>query len=89
MVPSPRRKTYKTKRPMPRRPLYFCAKPLMPLPQNIKSGKITPLAQCMHDQYKNEDPIKAYPDYCIHEKHYAKWEKGRDKPNWWTKEIAA
>ena len=65
------------------------SKPLMPLPQNVKSGKITPLAQCMPDQYKNDDPIKAYRDYCIHEKHYAKWEKGRDKPNWWTKEIAA
>ena len=24
-------------------------------------------------------------DYCINEKHYAKWEKGRDKPKWWVK----
>jgi hypothetical protein len=45
----------------------------------------TPIAQCMPDQYKNDDPIKAYRDYCIHEKHYAKWEKGRDKPKWWVK----
>jgi len=46
---------------------------------------ITTVAQAMPDQYKNDDPIKAYRDYCIHEKHYAKWEKGRDKPKWWVK----
>jgi hypothetical protein len=38
----------------------------------------------MPDQYKNNDPVKAYRDYCINEKTYAKWEKGRDKPEWWT-----
>ena len=54
-------------------------------PDNIlhKIG-MTPVAQCMPDQYKNDDPIKAYRDYCINEKHYAKWERGRDKPAWWT-----
>ena len=40
----------------------------------------------MPDQYKNASPIKAYRNYCIHEKHYAKWEKGRAKPKWWDKE---
>jgi len=56
-------------------------------PKNIKvdTAKITPVAQAMPDQYKNDDPIKAYRDYCINEKHYAKWEKGRDKPKWWVK----
>tara|TARA_Y100000385_G_C13089564_1_gene638069 strand:+ start:1520 stop:2143 length:624 start_codon:yes stop_codon:yes gene_type:complete len=58
----------------------------MPLTHPIISKwNRTPIAQCMPDQYKNEDPIKAYRDYCIHEKHYAKWEKGRDKPKWWVK----
>ena len=56
-------------------------------PDNIKYTKErTPIAQCMPDQYKNASPIKAYRNYCIHEKHYAKWEKGRDKPKWWDKE---
>ena len=51
----------------------------------IDTGKMSTIAQCMPDQYKNDDPIKAYRDYCINEKHYAKWERGRDKPAWWVK----
>jgi hypothetical protein len=59
--------------------------PLVRLPANIKVAyEKTPLAQAMPDEYKNNNPIKAYRDYCIHEKHYAKWEKGRDKPEWWA-----
>ena len=63
------------------------------VPSNIKGSYLmnqklrTPIAQCMPDQYKNDDPIKAYRDYCINEKHYAKWEKGRDKPKWWVKVV--
>ena len=58
--------------------------PLFLMPQNIHKGALTPLAQAMPDEYKNKNPIKAYRDYCINEKHYAKWEKGRAKPEWWT-----
>jgi len=61
---------------------------LEPCPTNMTHQYypiLTPVAQCMPDQYKNDDPIKAYRDYCIHEKHYAKWEKGRAKPKWWVK----
>ena len=65
------------------------AEPLSKVPSNIIQGDMTPLAQAMPDVYKDSDSIKAYRAYCIHEKHYAKWDKGRDKPNWWTKEIAA
>ena len=55
-------------------------------PDNIDDkGKMTPVAQAMPDQYKDNDPIKAYRNYCINEKHYAKWERGRDKPKWWEK----
>ena len=62
---------------------------LVRLPAHIKmSYERTPLAQAMPDEYKNDNPIKAYRDYCINEKHYAKWEKGRAKPDWWTKEVA-
>ena len=63
-------------------------RPLFLQPDNIKySAKITPVAQAMPDQYKNNEPIKAYRDYCINEKHYAKWEKGRSKPKWWVKVV--
>ena len=58
---------------------------LSKIPDNININMPTPVAQAMPDEYKNENPIKAYRDYCIHEKHYAKWEKGRDKPEWWVK----
>ena len=60
------------------------AKPLLCIPENIKTCAMTPPAQAMPDEYKNDDPVKAYRDYCTHEKHYAKWEKGRDKPEWWV-----
>ena len=55
-------------------------------PDNIMdTGEMSTVAQAMPDQYKDDDPIKAYRNYCINEKHYAKWERGRDKPAWWTK----
>lgn len=58
---------------------------LEPHPDNIDPNpKMTPVAQAMPDQYKDDDPIKAYRNYCINEKHYAKWERGRNKPTWWT-----
>ena len=63
------------------------AKHLLSAPKNIEQGSMTPLAQCMPDKYKNDDPVKAYRDYCIHEKHYAKWDNGRDKPTWWKAET--
>ena len=47
------------------------------------STKLTEMPQCMPDEYKNEDPTLAYRNYVMNEKHYAKWEKGRDKPIWW------
>ena len=63
-------------------------RPLMEYPKNIKHGEMTPLAQAMPDEYKHEDPVVAYRRYVINEKHYAKWEKGRDKPEWWHKDYA-
>ncbi len=58
-------------------------KPLFTMPKNIFKGAMTPLAQAMPEEYKDEDPIVAYRNYCINEKHYAKWERGRNKPSWW------
>ena len=63
------------------------AKHLMKIPDSIKRGNISTLAQAMPDEYKHADPIVAYRRYVINEKHYAKWEKGRAMPNWWTKEY--
>jgi hypothetical protein len=59
--------------------------PLAKVPSSIVQGEMTSLAQAMPEQYKDSDSIKAYRNYCINEKHYAKWEKGRDKPTWWIK----
>ena len=59
--------------------------PLEKHPDNIHRGDMTPLAQAMPDEYKNDNPVVAYRDYVIHEKHYAKWEKNREKPKWWTR----
>ena len=64
--------------------------PLVRLPANIKMAyEKTPLAQAMPEEYKNEDAIIAYRDYCINEKHYAKWERNRAKPTWWTTQEVA
>jgi hypothetical protein len=59
--------------------------PLEKHPDNISKGDMTPLAQAMPDEYKNDNPVVAYRDYVIHEKHYAKWEKNREKPKWWIR----
>ena len=54
-------------------------------PVNIEpSSSITEHAQAMPDIYKHSDPIVAYRRYCIAEKHYAKWQRGREKPIWWN-----
>ena len=57
--------------------------PLLKVPDNIVDKKMTSVAQAMPEEYKDENPITAYRNYCINEKHYAKWERGRDKPSWW------
>ena len=60
------------------------ARALYQLPSSIPRTKQTPVAQAMPEEYKHEDPIIAYRNYCINEKHYAKWERNRSKPDWWT-----
>ena len=60
------------------------AQALFKQPDNISRIGMTTLAQAMPDEYKHDDPTVAYRDYVIHEKHYAKWEQGRDKPEWWA-----
>ena len=48
---------------------------------------LTPFAQAMPDQYKNDDPVVAYRNYYIHEKvKIAKWKHG-NVPSWFTTEV--
>jgi len=50
---------------------------------NLPSKGLTPFAQAMPEQYRNEDPVKAYRDYYMGEKrHIAQWKT--QAPKWWT-----
>lgn len=50
----------------------------------IPDGELTPHAQAMPDQYKNENAVTAYRNYYLHEKKdFAKWKMG-NVPTWWT-----
>jgi len=48
----------------------------------IPVGDLTPFAQAMPDEYRNDDAVKAYQAY-YHSKQFAKWEKGTPAPDWW------
>jgi hypothetical protein len=48
----------------------------------IPEGDLTPFAQAMPDEYRNDDVVKAYRAY-YHSKTFAKWEKGTPTPDWW------
>jgi hypothetical protein len=56
------------------------------LPKNIKIGNITPMPQCMPEQYKVPDSIQAYHNYYINDKQpFAVW-TNRPIPNWYVSE---
>ena len=44
--------------------------------------EMTPFAQAMPDEYRDDDAVKAYRAY-YHSKTFAKWEKGTPTPDWW------
>ena len=46
-------------------------------------GNMTTPPQCMPDQYRNKNYVTAYRNYYKGEKTFAKWEKGRQQPEWW------
>ena len=51
-------------------------------PMNIPKTKLTPFAQAMPEQYRNENPVVAYRSYYINEKvRFAKW-KNANVPFW-------
>jgi len=50
----------------------------------IPSTSLTPFAQAMPDQYKDNDAVKAYRNYYLGEKKsFAKWKNG-NTPSWWV-----
>lgn len=65
--------------------VHACEEPIMILWKLcglIPEGEMTPFAQAMPDEHKHEDVVKAYRSY-YHTKTFAKWEKGRNAPDWW------
>ena len=48
----------------------------------LPNGRLTPFAQAMPDEFKQEDAVQAYRAY-YHCKTFAKWEKGTPAPDWW------
>ena len=51
----------------------------------IPDKSFTEPPQCMPDKYKDNDYVTAYRNYYKGEKEYfAKWEKGRSEPRWWS-----
>tara|TARA_Y100001973_G_scaffold106779_1_gene187518 strand:- start:3708 stop:4202 length:495 start_codon:yes stop_codon:yes gene_type:complete len=50
----------------------------------IPTGDRTNFAQAMPDEHKQDDAVQAYRSY-YHTKHFAKWERGRPKPDWFKR----
>jgi len=59
---------------------------LSKIPSNIDPlAKLTPVPQCMPEQYKMLNAMDAYRNYYKGEKSYfAKWNKGTPAPEWWV-----
>ena len=54
----------------------------------IPEGDLTPFAQAMPDEYRNDDAVKAYRTYYKNDKaHFARWNKGRVAPYWWSEDF--
>lgn len=50
----------------------------------IPARGLTPFAQAMPDQYRNESAVVAYRNYYLNEKReFAKWDKSKNTPDWW------
>ncbi len=60
---------------------------LKQLPTNIQYGPMTPFAQAMPEQYRNNDAVIAYRNYYIGEKSEMLQYKNRDIPEWIPTEI--
>ena len=65
--------------------MHACTDPIyhmIGLQKIIPDTKLTPFAQAMPDEYRDDDAVKAYRAY-YHSKQFAKWEKGTPAPDWW------
>ena len=64
---------------------HACNRPIlrmMKLHRVIPNSGLTPFAQAMPDEYRDDDAVKAYRRY-YHSKQFAKWDKGTPAPDWW------
>ena len=52
------------------------------LPVNLDATSRTPFAQCMPDEYKDDDVVQAYKNYYLGEKVHILKYTSRDKPEW-------
>lgn len=43
----------------------------------------TPFAQNIPEEFRGDDPIAAYRKYYHTKAYFAKWQKGRNPPEWW------
>ena len=65
--------------------MHACTDPIyhmIGLQKTIPNTELTPFAQAMPDEYRNDDAVVAYQAY-YHSKQFAKWEKGTPAPDWW------
>jgi hypothetical protein len=65
--------------------MHACTEPIyhmIGLQKTIPNTELTPFAQAMPDEYRDDDAVKAYRAY-YHSKTFAKWEKGTPAPDWW------
>lgn len=54
-------------------------------PKALYGNDLSPFAQCMPEQYKrSECVVTAYRLYYRGEKPFAKWQRGRNEPYWWS-----
>ena len=56
----------------------------MQLPYELRTTGWEDPPQCMPDEYKSINVIKAYRNYYIAEKGFAKWKNG--SPSWWQQQ---
>lgn len=49
---------------------------------------LTPFAQAMPEEYRNEDAVKAYRDYYMSKRDFCDWTK-RDYPEWFLERLDA
>jgi len=49
----------------------------------LPSGCLTPFAQAMPDEFRNDNAVIAYRAY-YHSKAFAKWDKIGNQPSWWN-----